>query len=78
MSRVHVYGPPEDRALADDERLCTDGDADDAFVVFHPGAIMLGDGDWSCIACEVTSAVRTHEGPGIDPHRYNRERGHLG
>ena len=77
MSRVHVFGYPEDRALAHDERLCTDEDAETGFVIFHGGAVQVTGGEWMCVACELMSEVRDHEGPGIDPHRYNRERGHL-
>lgn len=55
MSRVQVYGPPEDRPLEHDERLCTDADAADAFVVFHPAAVQITDGGWSCAACAFTT-----------------------
>jgi hypothetical protein len=55
MSRVQVYGPPEERALEADERLCTDDDADDAFVVFHPAAVQLTGRGWSCAGCAFTT-----------------------
>ena len=47
---VHVWGPPEDGALADDARLCTSPDAGQ--VVVHHVAPFRNHGDhWGCAEC---------------------------
>lgn len=55
MTRVQVYGPPEDRMLEHDECLCED-DTGDALVVFHPAAVQLTAGGWSCAGCAFSAA----------------------
>lgn len=49
MAHVQVYGPPEDRALEHDERLCSDPDRGE-LVIFHPGAALFG-GGFICNDC---------------------------
>lgn len=52
---VHVFALP-DEVLDEDERLCSDPEREEHFVVFHPDSGTCSNGDWFCRSCGYSSA----------------------
>ncbi len=59
---VQVYGPKEGGALERGEAECTGPKASTAEVIYHPRAVHLTGGGWTCADCGETSAP-TRRGP---------------